>query len=501
MSSAVLPPPSAPLTDVNSMLSSLPADIMSGASDIAIPASEESTPQDDTPVDDTPSSDDTPADSTPVIGDESAGDEPVGDEPVSAEPVDPNAPPVAEPTEEMDEGTIKVKDAKSGKYQYRLDANRYAKVYGNHQLVQQATNEIGEPLTVELVKELHDRSIAHERLWDHLTSGDPVQQGYVMNEFIKEMKEAHTNGETGVDPSVSFASTVYDTLRDQAPEAYNSLRFQAAKDTVSDMFQMAASTNDPLLFGSAQRFAATIAGVGPKPADMSDAQYATQIREATARAEIPFYTMNEMEGLSRGEDPVAALTRRNQQLEAQLNQRTGSTAAERYSQWQTSHRDAVNTAVFKDAVQPALASVADAWKDFPDDYQRLVVDPLNREVTKAVREDSVLDQQVKDLNAKARRATSESVRQQIGDQIKQLFVNRAKLAAERAKAPIVKFAAEAVKGRTTNTNQRRAAAQTRTAPQGTGTPVRQSVLPPDLGFKNGLFDSATAMKQALAVLR
>ena len=154
-----------------------------------------------------------------------------------------------------------------------------------------------------------------------------------------------------------------------------------------------------------------------------------------------------------------------------------------------------------DAVKPALASVADGWKDFPDDYNRLVVDPLNREITRIVRADQVLDQQVRDLNARARRATSEQVRQQIGGQIKQLIVNRARIAADKVKAPILKFAAERLTGMSQQIHARKATAQTRTAPQGQATPVRQSALPPTtVSFKNGVYDSATAYKQAMALI-
>ena len=486
------------MTSVSDMLSSLPADLMSSAPEFPEPVAEGSgTP--DAPPDTTEETpvEAAPADSTPVIEDEPPADAPAGE---STETPSDAAPATDAATEDVEEGTLREKDAKTGKYKYRLDEPRYKTIYSHHQLVQQATDAIGEPITVEGIKHLHDVSLAHDRMWDHLTSGDPAQQANVLNEIIQQMGAAHTDGETGVDPSIPFAQTVYETLRDNAPEAYNTLRFQAARDSVNDMFEMAASTNDPLLFGSAQRFAAAIAGIGPKPADVTDAQYAQQIREATTRASIPFYTMNEMAGLNRGEDPVAALQRRNQQLEAQLNTRTGTTASERFNQWNTSHVQAVNTAVFNDAVKPALASAETAWKDFPEDYQRLIVDPLNREVTKAVRDDQVLDQQIKDLNARARRATSDGVRQQIGEQIKQLFVNRAKLAADKAKGPILKFAAEALQGRSQQNNGRRAAAQTRTAPQGQSSPVRPSAMPAVQGFKNGVFDSTTAYKQALAAL-
>lgn len=480
------------MSSTEDMLANFPADIFAGASDFVEPVSEGSdsveTPA-DIPAVDVPAA---PAD-TAAITDPLDAAPPAGVNPPDAQAAPADA-------ETLDEGTIKTKDAK-GRYKYQLDENRYKTVYGNHQLAQQATDLIGEPLTLDSITLRNDAYLAQERLFDHITSGEPDRQADVLNFMIQEMKTAQADGETGVDPTIPFAQTVYATLRDQAPDAYAHLRMQSARDLLGEMYEAASDAKDSALFGSAQRFALKLAGIGPKPANMTDAQYADHISEITGRSEIPWHTMQEMAGLTRGEEPLTAAQRRIQELETQLNGRQTTGATEQYAQWDRSHAKTVNAAVFTDAVTPALTSVADAWKAFPDDYARLVVNPLNSEVSNIVRGDQVLQQQVHDLRARARRATSEGVRTQIGEQIKQLYVNRATLAADKAKGPILKFAAEALKGRSAQTNERRTAAQTHSAPGGTGSPVRQSVLPPEVGsFKNGVYDPGTAMKQAMAAM-
>lgn len=477
------------MTSIGDMLAHIPTDIFSGAGDIAEPASEGS----EGSIDSIPAVEPATAEAATATTDVLDAAPPAG--------VNPDVPATVDPAAEMlDEGTVKTKDDK-GKYKYQLDENRYKTVYGNHKLAQQATDLIGEPLTLDSITLRNDAYLAQERLFDHITSGEPERQADVLNFMIQEMKTAQADGETGVDPTIPFAETVYATLRDQAPDAYAHLRMQSARDLLDEMYGSASSAKDGALFGSAQRFALKLAGVGPKPAGMTDAQYAEHITEMTSRANVPWHTMREMETLNRGEEPLTLAQRRIQELEGQLNGRQVSGATEQYANWDKAHVKAVNAAVFTDAVTPALSSVADAWKKFPDDYQRLVVNPLNSEVTAIVRADTVLAGQVDDLRARARRATSESVRQGIGDQIRQLYVNRATLAAEKAKGPIVKFAADALQGRSAQTNERRTAAQSHSAPGGTGSPVKQSIMPTDVGtFKNGVYDSGTAMKQAMAAM-
>ncbi len=475
------------MTDVSSMLAAIPQDIMSGAGDIATPEPEYTEPEGGT----------TSLDSDPAPA---SDDQPAPDAPAVSEP-DGTGTSAAPDGEVLDEGTIKTKDDK-GKYRYQLDENRYKTVYGNHQLVRQATDAIGEPLTLEGIKLRNEAWELQERMYDHLTSGEPARQADVLNFIIGEMRTAQADGATGVDPTIPFAETVYETLRDKAPEAYGALRMHASVDLLREMYQAAAADNDMGLMGSAQRFSAKLAGVGPKPADMPDAQYAQLIRDSAAQYNVPFFTTQEMATLSRSEDPAEALRRENAELRARVEGRTHVGVAEQYSQWDRNNTQQVNKAVEDDAVLPALASVADSWKAFPDDYKRLVVDPLIRDVSKIVRGDQALSQKVAGLRDSARRATSEAVRQRIGSEIQTLFVNRAKLAAETASRPILKFATDTLKGRSVQTNERHAAAQNRTAPNGTGTPVKQSVMPTEFAtFKGGVFDSGTAMKQALAALQ
>lgn len=497
MATATLPVPSAPLTDTSSMTAGLPADVLSAFAEAPTSiGTDDSTPPDDAPPEEPAVAE--PGNSTPVIDDAPPADAPP-DEPIAAEPADATVPAQVEPTEELDEGISRAK-GRDGKEVYNLTPNRYKTVYDGYKLTREASEVLNEPLTLDGVKHLAEVSQAHERMWNHLTSGEPEQQARVLGEIIHEMGVAHADGETGVDPSIPFATTIYSTLRDQAPDAYAHLRLQAARDLVGEMYETAASTGDRGLFASAQQFAVALAGIGPKPADMTDAAYAAHVREVTSRSQIPFFSLDEMQGLQRGEDPIAARDLRIRQLESQLTGRQGTSTLEQFRNWDRSTRQSVQDAIFNDAVKPSLSSIEATWKDFPNDYNDLVVDRLHRLVSTDVKNDQALNARAIELNAQAQRATSPQVRERIAQEIKQLFVNRANFAVEKHKLAVAKFAADALKGRSTQTNQRRTAAQTRTAPNGTGTPVRQSVLPPDMGFKNGLFDSSTAVRQAMAVL-
>jgi hypothetical protein len=233
---------------------------------------------------------------------------------------------------------------------------------------------------------------------------------------------------------------------------------------------------------------------------MTEAQYLANVREVTGRSETPFFTTDELAGLVKGEDPNAAKDREIAELKAKLNGRTQTGTAEQYDTWNRAHVQSVNKSVFDEGVIPALQSVADAWKAFPDDYRRQVLEPLNREVTAAVKADPALNNRVTELNALARRATSEQVRQRYGDQIRALFVNRAKIAADKAKGPILKTAAEWLQWKSQQTHERRNGAQNRTAPKGPSAPVGHSLVPETIGFKNGTFDPNTAMKQTMQLL-
>ena len=153
----------------------------------------------------------------------------------------------------------------------------------------------------------------------------------------------------------------------------------------------------------------------------------------------------------------------------------------------------------QEAITPALASVADAWKSHPQEYKELVVDRLNKRIYEVLAADTVFSEQIRRLDEKAQRATNPQVRQVFGNQIKTMYVNRAKQAAEAVKRPILDFAANTLAAKASATNGRREAAQSRTAPKDTTTSVPRSLVPntPEFSFKDGKFDPA----QAVAMMR
>src|SRR5581483_5377490 len=307
-------------------------------------------------------------------------------------------------------------------------------------------------------------------LFNDLNSGDPRTQAGVLHYVLEEMQRAREQGEVGNDPAIPFAQSMYTTLREKAPDAYATLRFTAARDLVGEMFEEAAAKGDESLFLSAQHFALALANV---PKDVRDI---AQVRSITQRMGIPFYKKEEMPGLAgqhAGGD-VARLQAENARLNSLLNGNNGNQQAAQFDSWHKGVSQTVRTGILDEAIKPALASVAEAWKNFPNDYNDLVVDRLHRKVTETIRADEGFSRKIQLLNDQAQRAASAQRRDEIGAAIKQAYVNRAKLAVEAAKKPILEFAASRLKERSDQNHARRQAAQTRTVPKGSGGTVPRS---------------------------
>jgi hypothetical protein len=485
------------------MLSHAPADLFAGIDDIS-PNGEtvedgnaddalDTAPVEDTPIEtvDEPPQDAAPADTAP----------PDGTVP------DKTAAPAAE--EDLPEGVIKTKDAKGRPY-YRLDENRYKTVYGNHQMVRQLSEQIGEPATIEALQLRNEAYLAQERLFTGLESGDPNQQAPVVRHMLDEMRTAYQDGAVGNDPTVPFAESIYHELRSDAKNQAPFARIQqlAANDILGHVFAAAANTGNEKtranIFNSARHIVASLTGNAERPADMPVEQYLAKIKQDAAALGLPFPTDEELSGFGRQPTAPRLADPRDREiaeLRAQIAGRSAPSATERYSSWYEAHVKDVNKAVLEEAVMPSLASVKDGWKDFPDDFNRLVIDPLNREVAKKIRTDEGLNQRITELQSRAKRATSEQVRTAIGTEIRNLLVHRATIEAEKANPPMLKFAADWLKGRSNRTHERRADAQQRTQPKGPSTPVKTSLLPQDLvGMKGNIYDPKVAFRQAAALL-
>lgn len=467
-------------------------DLFSGIEDIPVPNPEgealEASPVEDSSEIDTLEAP-APVEDTPEPG---IDDEPL-DEPTE-NPEQPEPPAVPDkPEEELPEGVKKGKD-RNGKQGYFLEENRYQTFHNNHKLVQQASEMLGEPATAEALQIRNEAYLAQERLYSDLTSGDPKAQGAVLNYFMNEMARSREAGEIGSDAAVPLAQSFYAAIREKSPEGYAQLRMDAARDLIAETFQEAAAKGDESLWLSAQHMSRMLANVG------KDVMDPAQIRAIADRMKIPFYTKAEMAGLSRGADPTVALRAENERLKAQVEGRTTTNQAAQFDQWNSDTSEIVKTALLDEAVKPALASVEAGWKKFPDDYNRLVVDPLNREVAKVIRADAGFKEKIDRLQAQAQRATSAQRRDEIRQQIKTSYVNRAKLAADAVKKPILEFAANRLKEQADQKHARRQGAQDRTAPRGQGSAVPRSILPGNIPKMGDTYDPKVALQQMAAVI-
>lgn len=399
------------------------------------------------------------------------------------------APKVETPAvEELPEGVVAGKNRK-GEDGVFVSKDRWNNtIHANHKLVQAASEAIGEPLTLEALQERNQAYVSQQQLYHDLTSGVPESQAAVLGFMLDQMATARQRGEVGIDPSVPMAKAFYGTLKEKSPDAFATLRFEAARDLVSETFRYAAETGDKTLFASAQHLVRMLANHG-------EVKDVTAFRALAERMKLPFYTQAEMDGLARAKsDPVAQLRAENERLQQQLSGRSSSTQAEQFESWMTSAKEAKNVGIAEGAIKPALASVEAAWKQHPADYKRLVLDPLQREVNDVLVKDAGFQDTIGRLVAQARRATSPQVRETISGQIKQAYVNRAKLAVEAVKRPIIEFAAKTLKEQSASTHARRQAGQNSTAPK-TVQSVQTNPVPADLGFKNNVFDPAVAVQQ------
>ncbi len=453
----------------------------------AIETSPDATTDDviETPADIDPPSE-TAVDDEPPADDEETPEE----EPVAAAPADPNA-------EALPDGVSKGKD-RNGKEGLFVTPERWKTIYdGSHKTIQQVSEIIGEPATLESLQLREQAFQAQEMLFNDINSGDPKAQAKVVNYFLDQMNTARESGETGIDATVPFAQTFYAAVKEKSPDGYANLRLMGARDLATELFDAAARNGDPDLFTSVQHIVRAITGA-PKGTDSAG------VRAIAERMGIPFHSKAEMANLAKGADPVQQLRQRNQELEAQLNGRTTTSQAAQFKSWQTETETSIDQGIAEDAVQPALAAVAKAWEKFPNEYKANVVDKLHSKVAEIVMADPRLKAKVSALQNRAKMATSAQVRAQLATEIRQAYTNRAKLAADPQGGTfraVINDANKILTGLSNSTHARRSAAQGRTAPtRGAQGSVNRSITPGS-GMPNGIFDPSVAVRQGAEALR
>ena len=489
---------SLPIESVDQMMSMLPADYSEGATSSADTSTDidtgdaDETPEPDTTIDtlDEPPAIEEPEPIGPVV-------EPTEEEPKpQPEPPTPETPAVTE--EELPEGARAGKD-RQGKEGVFVTKDRWDNtIYASYKTAQQVAEAIGEPLTLEAIQLRNEAFLGQERLITAIKSGDQAEAANVVGWMLDHGIAAHQNGEVGTDPTVPIAQAFYQTLRDKSPDGYANLRFSAAKDLVGELFEHAARTNDPALFNATQHVVRMLSGVSSE--SLKQPNGVANLRAAAERMGLAFHLPEEMPSLARGADPNAQLRAENERLRAQVEGRTTSNQADQFNQWKSATNTAIATGQMDEAIKPALAPVVDAWKDFPNEYQDLVVDRLQKKVDQTLAGDTPFKKRIRILGVQAQRATNQTIRDRIAAEIRQAYVNRTKQAVEAHKRPVLEFAANWMKERSASTHARRQAAQTRTAPKGTTNPVPQSLIPNGVTkadfTTNGVFD----VKKATASL-
>lgn len=489
---------SLPIESVDQMMSMLPADYSEGATSSADTSTDidtgdaDETPEPDTTIDtlDEPPAIEEPEPIGPVV-------EPTEEEPKpQPEPPTPETPAVTE--EELPEGAKAGKD-RQGKEGVFVTKDRWDNtIYASYKTAQQVAEAIGEPLTLEAIQLRNEAFLGQERLITAIKSGDQAEAANVVGWMLDHGIAAHQNGEVGTDPTVPIAQAFYQTLRDKSPDGYANLRFSAAKDLVGELFEHAARTNDPALFNATQHVVRMLSGVSSE--SLKQPNGVANLRAAAERMGLAFHLPEEMPSLARGADPNAQLRAENERLRAQVEGRTTSNQADQFNQWKSATNTAIATGQMDEAIKPALAPVVDAWKDFPNEYQDLVVDRLQKKVDQTLAGDTPFKERIRILGVQAQRATNQAIRDRIAAEIRQAYVNRTKQAVEAHKRPVLEFAANWMKERSASTHARRQAAQTRTAPKGTTNPVPQSLIPNGVTkadfTTNGVFD----VKKATASL-
>lgn len=401
-----------------------------------------------------------------------------------------------EQTEELPEGVSRGKNS-SGKPGLFVEDSRWRNIYGNHQLVQKTAELLGEQPTLEGLQMRNEAYMAQEQLFHDLTSGDPQAQGALLNYFFDEIARAKEQGEVGVDAAVPLAQTFYSSLRERSPDGYAHLRMSAARDLIDEMFTEAAESKNDNLRLSAQHFAKRLAGIEDGITDPK------QVQQMVRSRGLPFYTKEDIGSLSRtsAADPLQALREENARLRSAQEGTSATNQAAQRGAWIQETDRAIGESILNDAVKPALASVEKEWGKFPQQFQRLVADPLHRQVVDVIKADKAFEGRIKLLRAQAIRAPSAQKRAEYGQVISKAYLNRAKLAVDAVKGGIFRDAAEMFQERVNTRHERRSAAQNRTAPNGSNGTVPRSVLPKDLiPFQNGEFDVETAVKQGRQLL-
>jgi hypothetical protein len=471
------------------LLASVPSDLFTSSEASAIASetvSGESIPDGSVPGTDSPAVEtetseqpaadpETPLD-TPEGAQAGTEEEPGEEQPDEGAETEGSQPEPSPDEEELPDGVRRGKD-RNGKDGVWVDKSRWENtIHPHHKIFQQASELIGEPLSIEAIDLRNRAYLGQERLYTDLLSADPQSQSKVINHFFDEAERSRQEGEIEHDPTVSLGETFYTALRERSPDGYAKLRLLAAKDLISEMYQAAAERGDKNLWLSMGHLAKTLG--------------------------LPYHRADEMEAfISNRSDPVAMLRAENERLKSELYGRKSTEHTAQFDQWTNETRTKTTAAVLSEAILPALSEAQKAWEKYPEAFNDLVVSRLQSAVQKTIAEDRNFADRISLLTEMAKRAASAQKRAEIASQIQQAYVNRARLAADIHKRKILTDAARIFKERNDANHARRSSAQNQRTPTGAGSPIPRSIVPQGIQSKPGEnFNLKTAMADIARLL-
>lgn len=413
-------------------------------------------------------------------GTEEAVEEPVeGAQPADTAPK-PTTQPVAD-APKLPDGVRAVKNS-AGKEGYWVEPTAWKDIQGSYDLVQQASSLLHTPLTLEAI-ELRDRAYqGQERMYTDFLSGDPASQKRFIDDWILTSKDAMQTGQIGGDPFIPFVGQLLEALEKGSPEAYDTLRMADAERLVNELYDEAATQNNQNLYHAVGHIAAAM-GLKYKPsAEMQQ-----------------FFTAK-----AKPVDEVSRLRQENETLRSQMNGTQTQNAQAELQGWRSKQATTINSAIKTDAVGSALSTSLDAWKKIPGGeaaFNDLVIDRLHTQVTDAIRADKPFMDQINVLDRQVMSAKSPQVREKIGEQILQRFIDKAKLIVRAKRGEFETFAANAFKEKSDQTHARRGTAQSQRVPKGGSAPVPTSLIPNRGQSKEGtMFNAKDAAKEAAALI-
>lgn len=401
------------------------------------------------PVETTPEPAAPVVEEAPVDEPEAPIDEPQDEPEEAPKPQDEKA--EQKPAEELPEG-VEVKDRGDGKKTYTVRETQFNKLITADRTLRGIEESIGEPLTKELVQDLHEAKLSNDKMYTDFLSGDPQRAGNSILQYFKGLADhAMRNGEVQHNPFAALVMQMPQYLRQADPRGYEYQQKAYARETIDGLYQQAADSGNEDLLRAAQWVDKTVFGGFKKAADLA---------------------AQKVDPLSQRESQVAA-------REKAILDRQQQETAERWSHFAESTNTAVGT-TRSEEIDGVLAPIKDAYKEFPSVFEgykerlnSIARDALNKDQRWADYRNSTFE--------RAKSAATEQVRQSLQADYLNRYRAKVKAILSPAANPTVKKmldeGAAAVKTMADTNRQRLAAAAQRREPGGSGATKQNSVLP------------------------